>query len=112
MRALAQENFADENAFQEAKRSEKERNNMKQQLETYERQLQALQLQINDLKTRLQDKEKYNLEELEQELKAYKQIFEQKRELHTKTSQYLEYAENLAKKLNKRMNKWHNMKNT
>lgn len=112
---LQQAQFIDEAQYRKSKRSEVEKKQLKQEIDTYYSTIAVLQQQIKELHDTLADKRKVDLVELKNELDKSKQVFDQAQELLRQSQQYLNHVQSLKESIieaNERLNQLEKRKNT
>ncbi len=97
--ALQQAEFADEESYRQAKLSENERKQLKQEIDDFQSSRTTLAKLIMELQTALKDKTKADMEGLKTELEGLKAAYDLAQELRRKSEQYLETVKMLREKI-------------
>lgn len=91
--------FETEESYQQAKLSVDNRESVKKELETYREAVKTISVQLADLQTELQDKERVDLVSLEEKLNSLKQEVEATRKSYQQVEGYLKIANDSKEKI-------------
>lgn len=97
--ALQQAQFVDEAGYRQAKLTEGQQQQLKQEIDYYHNSVTSLTLQVKDLQAALKDKTKAEIEVLKSELDGLKAAYAHAQELLRKSEQYLEAVTTLREKI-------------